>query len=267
MFAVLSADDAVSVQSQAITFIAVGGFFAFITLWYNTRSKRKDTALAFKAEAEKEARQEARLDRVEAQAREAAMLLEKSNRETAEAAALHMAKLDVLERHQTRIEASQDIVHAMLNSAETTRMLAYIVTLKSNRASQRTQHSQLRELFALRPGGDVLTVEQKNELDALSEAIQLLTLEIAATQDAVDDRVRAQELEESKERNKTKLADAAEAVAEAAAQPIVIDRASITVGRGEVEAAEAAAEADQAFPPSNHQPSTEGPDHASRPNP
>lgn len=232
---VLAAADAVSVQSQALTFIVVGGIFTFITLWYNTRSKRKDTALAARTEAEKEQRQEARLDKVEAQAREAASLLLISTTATAEAAALQMAKLDVLERHTDRIEKSQDIVHAMLNSAQTTQMLAYIVTLKSSRASLRTQHAQLKELIALRTGSDDLTTEQKNELAVLSEQIMALGLEIATNQDAVDDRVRAQELQESKERNKTKIADAATAVAEAAKQPIVIDRASITVGEVEGE--------------------------------
>lgn len=207
--------------SQAITFVVVGGFFAFITLVYNTRSKRKDTALA-----------NARLDKVEEKAQEAAALLVASTKATAEAAALQVMKLDVLERHQERIEKSQDVVHAMLNSAKTTQMLAYIVTLKSTRASLRVQHAQLKELFSLRPGGGE-TTEQKNELAVLQEQILALGLEISSTQDAVDDRVRAQELAESQERNKTKLADAAEAVAEAAKQPIVIDTASITVGKAD----------------------------------
>lgn len=211
-----AAGDAVSVQSQAVTFVVIGGVFTFLTLWYTTRSKRKDAALAADAELLKEERQDARL---------------------AAAAAAQMrlhSKLDVLERHTARIEQSQDVVHAMLNSAQTTQMLAYIVTLKSTRAALRTQHAQLKELHALRAGDDAPpTPEQQVDLDVLAEQILALGLEISANQDAVDDRVRAQELQESQERNRTKLAAAAEAVAEAAKQPIVIDRASITVAQRE----------------------------------
>lgn len=156
--------------SQAITFAIVGGVFAFITLAYTTRAKRKDTALANE-----------RLDRVEA--------------------AAAVASVEANTKLQ-RIEQSQDIMHAMLNSAQTTQMVAYIVTMKSSRASLRTQQTQMKELAALR--GNENDPQIVADGTALQEQITALGIEIQATQDAVDDRLRAQELAESRERNRTR---------------------------------------------------------------
>lgn len=196
----------VSVESQAVTFAIVGGILAFLTLWYTTRSKRRDLAIANASEEAKEIRHEIRLKAVEDQAAVAAKLLEESNHRVQEARQEQMQVLKILEEHQGRIERSQDIMHAMLNSAQTTQMLAYIVTMKASRASLRTQYAQMKELAYLRVGvGTELSDDTISELTALQDQITALGGEISANQDAVDDRMRAQELAESIERNKNKF--------------------------------------------------------------
>jgi hypothetical protein len=165
-----AADNPPTQTSQALTFTLVASAFAFLTLAYTTHAKRKDTALANE-----------RLDRVEAAA--------------AAAATDSNTKLN-------RIERSQDIMHAMLNSAQTSQMIAYIVTMKSSRASLRIQQTQAKDLAALR--GTDNDPQVLADLASLQEQITALGVEIQSTQDAVDDRVRAQELAESRERNRTK---------------------------------------------------------------